>query len=153
MANYAFVTTRRKMDPDRITEIIQDFNIKKLHRNLTIDRTENFWQLTYEELPSFSGYRTCTLVSPRRFQMRHNCGSPFMMWVDSFICNEVALEYDGTLSDEGISDRWKGRKGHYSSFKKYYELLLPPSIVRGELWDTLRKLNNFVIPKSFQEKE
>lgn len=61
--------------------------------------------------------------SGRKLTMRHGGGSDFAWWLDAAILNEVSVVYDGIISDEGISDKWKGEPEKYDDWPTYRNLL------------------------------
>lgn len=130
MANHAFVKSRRYMHPSEITQIITDVSHKHLMGNLQISEDHRWWEIKYVS-PNATGtwaHLSCWLPTRRTFEIRHGRGD-FCWWIDFLITNEVALFYDGTISDEGVEETWKGKPGKYDSIeehKKVMQLGMPP---------------------------
>ena len=51
--------------------------------------------------------------------MRHGGGGYFIWWIDCVIQNEIGVVFNGTLWDDGGSDRWKGVPGKYSTWRDF----------------------------------
>lgn len=77
------------------------------------------WEIQYKgESNSFQIW----LPTSRKVEIRHSHHAPvsdFMWWVDASITNEIALAFDGTISDEGVEERWKGEPDYCPHFKDY----------------------------------
>lgn len=117
MANHGFVTTKRTIDSNRITTILNDLSVNKFNNLVTVKYDDNYWQI----IPISVKYGSAISIwktSRRKLEARHAPGD-FMRWVFAVALNEIALEYDGIISDEGISDRWKGEANLYPTFLSY----------------------------------
>lgn len=124
MANHGWVKTRKVMKPEQISEIIEKLNKDKFKNLLTVDLhkstpQEPGWGEFTWLIDFYKESRVCWLNNSRHFEMRHGGGSSLIWWVDSCILNEVALVFNGTIGDEGISDKWKGRENYCPDFKSY----------------------------------
>jgi hypothetical protein len=127
MANHGRVRTRKKLTPAGVSAIIERLNQERFQGRLLIESCKGGWgQYTWEikvrdepgEEPTY-GSRICWIETPNRFEMRHGGGGRFWWWLDAVIQNEVALEFNGTLSDDGHDGKWKPEKGKYPTYRSY----------------------------------
>lgn len=130
MANHAYVTTRRKMTAEVISSIIDRLNttifkgcVKVEYHKATKEEPgwgQHTWQLTAIGADGKEyGNRVCWLEDERHFEMRHGGGTNFIWWIDCAICNEVALHYNGTWTDDGTDMKEKGIEGKYRRFRAF----------------------------------
>lgn len=120
MANYGYVCSPKRMHAERIHEIIVGLNESHFKNTLTIDRTTPLeWHITCTINDVLYAYRSCWLGSIKRFTMRHGGGGHFAWWVDAVILNAVALEYSGTIRDDGHDGRHKGKENCYPELEDY----------------------------------
>lgn len=137
MANHAQVITKKKMTPEKISALIERLN-KELFKDLLIvkytdctGRSEcwgdHVWEITVKggegehEGRTYHrfGERVCWLETSRHFEIRHGGGGNWIWWVDSAICNEIALEFDGYVMDDSDGEKEKGIYEKYSDFDDY----------------------------------
>lgn len=129
MANHGFCKTRKVMKPEDITVMFADMNARLFKGNLQVEYHigdehswgPHVWVLEYispEDQQKYAS-RVCWLNTRRSFEIRHGGGGDFDWWLDSAVLNEVAVRYNGTISDEGISDKWNGEPNKYDTFKSY----------------------------------
>ncbi len=131
MSNHVNIKTRKKIHPEQISEIIETFNKESLHGNLQVEYSigteaswgPHVWLLKYVSGDVEWGRRICWLNTSRHFEMRHGGGGDVMWWIDSAICNEVALKFNGAIVDEGDGVKHQGEVGKYNTFEKYLELV------------------------------
>jgi len=123
MANHGYMIARHKLNPNKIQNILEGLNARIFKRKLDIERGEegDYWTIRYNKDGYEYVYRSCWISDdkPTQFEMRHGGGSAFAWWVDACILNELAVQFNGTVTDDGIPDRDKGVKGKYYSFPKY----------------------------------
>lgn len=136
MANHAKVLTKKKMTPEKITEILNGLNLFLFKDLLKIEYTDctdkpgswgkHVWYITVKggeheyqgQTYHRYGERECWLNSSRSFEMRHGGGGEFIWWVDGAILNEIALKFDGRHYDDGVGNM-PVAEGLYASFKDY----------------------------------
>lgn len=121
MANHCFVTTKKPMKSDQIQALVEELNSKFLHNNLQIERDDSFWRVKYVSGGEIYGYRSFWLKTSRTFEMRHCPGGDFMWWIGWLLVNEIAVQFDGSITDEGVDGKWKGVKGKYNDFRKFLD--------------------------------
>jgi hypothetical protein len=59
------------------------------------------------------------------------------------------LRFDGTITDDGVGDKWKGEENKYRTFVEYQKLLL--KLVPESMKQELIKLEQEMIPFEFRE--
>jgi hypothetical protein len=134
MANHAYVKTRKFMSPERISQLLDELNTSYFKGMLLFeysnetDNSSNWgphtWLIKYNGNDYDNGkkgdiLRVCWLNTQRSWEIRHGGGADFCWWIDCVITNAIALEFNGTISDDGISDKWKGEEGYCKEFIDY----------------------------------
>jgi hypothetical protein len=134
MANHGYVTTRCHITVPRMQTVLENLNERVFRYRLRIEYVhsldeaawgEHCWELTiprpYE--PDFPyARRFCWLTSKRKFEIRHG-GTNFAFWLGSVVSNEVAVAFDGTITDDGGSGRWKGVPNKYDRYNDYLDMI------------------------------
>ena len=133
MANHGWTKTRKLMKPEQITALIEDLNKRLFKGNLKVEYHKSTksepgwgphtWLLSYETGGLEWARRVCWLETGRHFEMRHGGGGHFAWWIDSAILNEIAVKFNGTIGDDGISDKWKGVPDKYNELSVYLDLV------------------------------
>lgn len=134
MANHGFVSTKQKLTKEKLKAALDDINQRRFGGKLKItggdDPGWNGNGTTFEvEFYSdkegkhtYSVHRLFWLASAHKIEHRHGPGSDFAWWIESTIANELALVFNGTISDEGVSEKWKGRRGWCPTFRSYQDM-------------------------------
>lgn len=134
MANHGYVTFKKPVLAASISQLLWDLNIKLFRDVLEITYSEatagdvaygpHTWLLVYRTRNIDWVRRVCWLESSTQFTMRHGGGSRLAWWMDTAILNEVAVQFNGTISDDGIDDKWAGEPGKYNEFSDYVNLTM-----------------------------
>lgn len=125
MANHGFVKTKRFMNFDRVQNLLEDLNLRLFNNKLQIEsffqkeKPNIGWNVKYEDYGSLSFW----LNSFRFFEIRHSSNG-FMWWIDSVILNEIAVCFNGIISDEGVSEKWYGTRNKHNDFWKFQEKIM-----------------------------
>lgn len=137
MANFGYVKSRKKIDPVRLNTMLEQLNQARFHGNLVIDYSGDdnpSWNIRYVSSHDHKEYasRYCWLGTSRTFSMRHGGGGTFAWWVDQTIINEVALLFNGTITDdaEGPKRRYQGEQDYYPVYRDFFNMMnnhLPPT--------------------------
>jgi hypothetical protein len=119
MANHGFLTTRKQLTPEQVDRDIKEIIERRLGGiiKVTFD--------TYKDEPSKDGHWAgwqfkpkegtvkeghfefgAWLNSRRKMEFRHPHGE-WSWWAQMILQQELALKYNGTISDEGVEERWK----------------------------------------------
>lgn len=130
MANHAYVTTRKVMSPEKITEIVERLNRDLFHNTLQIKHGPSkgdplyWWDIVVAEADQEWGSRSFWLQTPRKFEMRHGMGGNFIWWIDTMICNDVALAYNGRRTDDGTGpmESLPVVPNQYPTYRSYLEM-------------------------------
>lgn len=133
MANHGFVKTKKHMKPEAITALLDELNESHFKGNLKIEYHladegdtsvygPHCWLLKYESNDQVYAKRVCWLNNRQSWEIRHGGGGDFAWWIDSTITNEVACQFNGTISDGGHGDRWKGEPNKYPEFLDYLKM-------------------------------
>lgn len=135
MANHGYVKTRKLMTPEKISELLAELNVSHFKGLLKFEYSNesgnpsawgpHVWLVRYigkgleNEI-----IRVFWLNTKRSFEIRHGGGSNFYWWIDSVIINEVALKFDGTISDDGCGDKWKGKPNYCREFIEFQKKMM-----------------------------
>lgn len=131
MANIGFVKSKKTIKPELIDEMLERINQSHFKGNLVIEnhyysKHNDSWNVSYVSSVDSQHYATRSfwLKTKRIFEMSHGGGGgDFAWWLDNTIINEVALMCDGIISDEGISDKWKGEKNYFPTYLLFLEMM------------------------------
>jgi hypothetical protein len=136
MANHGYVTTRKKMTPEAITGLLNRLNQERFKGILVIEYSHHegddgaygrhLWEITFnhtvpEQSVCYGNHRVCWLNTSRKFEIRHGGGGNFIWWIDHIITNEIAVAFNGSISDDGVGGRWNGEEGKFPSYRNYIE--------------------------------
>lgn len=150
MANHGYVKTKKPMTPAGIRAILDELNATTFKNCFEIEQIANdsWFRLTARVAngKGIWGERSCWLYTKRTFEMRHGGGTAFIWWADGVILDEIARRYNGTISDDGVSNKWKPQERNQTLaeyFRKSFsrcgvlvdELLFVPPEFRSELRD------------------
>lgn len=146
MANHGYVKTRKAMPAAEISQLIADLNTSLFRGVLNIDYSASdgtdgaygphTWVLAYRARNIDWVRRVCWLESPTHFEMRHGGGSRLAWWMDTAILNEVAVRFDGDITDDGNEGKWQGVPDKYNKFSDYMDLTVQhvkDSALRAEI--------------------
>jgi hypothetical protein len=124
------MTTRKQLTPDKVDRDIKEIVERRLGSIVEVTfetytkepvRGDYWagWRFSPKEGTVKEGYRFefgAWLNSRRKMEFRHPHGD-WSWWAQMIIQDELALKYDGTISDEGVSERWKVTP---DKIKKYF---------------------------------
>jgi hypothetical protein len=133
MSNHGYVTTKKHMTTDDINELFEDLNNTIFKGSLVVEQAGDCWEIKTNHKHSW-GSRQCWLKSKRKFEIRHNASDEFIGWMDVVITNELACKFNGSISDDGVCQKWKGEHGKYPTFKDWVYALNPNPIARKFLY-------------------
>lgn len=132
MANHGYVKTRKVMSAVEVTQLLDALNTSLFRGVLDITHSESdgtdgaygphTWLLIYTARNIDWVRRVCWLESPTHFEMRHGGGSKLAWWMDTAILNEVAVRFDGVITDDGGEDKRQGVPDKYNRFSDYMAL-------------------------------
>lgn len=111
MANHGFVTTKKRLTTDILEALVRKVNqdrfagamiVSRNDRNVVVENGLFLW-----------------LASTRKIEIRDQVRGDYGRWIENVVTNDIAIELDGTISSEGIGDKWKGRTGLYPTLRSY----------------------------------
>jgi len=132
MANHGFVTVRTRLTPERVDKDIKEIVKRRLHDVLKVEGPDLFDdKKTYGWLLSVKGADdwqfSIWLSSPRKLEFRHPRGD-WLWWAQVLVMTEeLAVKYNGIVSDEGVSEKWKGDPAKYPTFESWLDARYPAS--------------------------
>jgi len=169
MSNHAYVKTKLKMSPEKITSLVEHLNNTIFKNCLKIEHGKGGWgKYTWQVsvLPDEAtelNERIFWINDSKHFEIRHGGGGNFIWWIDTIITNEIALKFNGIITDDGHGDKVKPER-KYNSFRKFNKMMSAhlwsrkankekwnPKIQIPIFWATMQ-LNEKDIPKVFKCK-
>ena len=114
MANHSFVTTKKWLKPDRVEEDLKYILEKRFGDTISYTRDGDYFTVGFE----YPWRCEFWVENVHKLEWR-NGGPDWCWWVQCILHNEFALLYNGTISDEGVSEKWKGTQNKYPTFKSY----------------------------------
>jgi len=122
MANHGYVKTKKFMNAESVHEFLTNLNETVFKDVLNIKQEDNYWEISCKD-EKIQGQRQCWLQTKRTFEVRHCYGGDFFNWIDAVIMNELAVKFNGMITDDGVENRWKGVPDKYPTFKSWMELM------------------------------
>jgi hypothetical protein len=122
MANHGFVKTKKFMDGENVHELLTHLNETIFKNVLKIEQEDLFWAVECKDETIF-GYRKFWLNTKRTLELRHSGADEFFQWVGVVILNEIAVKFNGKISDEGCEESWEGKPNKYPEFINWVEAL------------------------------
>jgi hypothetical protein len=121
MGNICTIKSRCKLKYDQVTTDLHEINRRRFNNLLEIQEVVEFdcWNICFNGQVGFTIHK-----SPRykgRLTLKH--GRHWWMWVDVVVTNELALKYNGSITDEGVSGSWKGTAGKYPTIHSWFEAI------------------------------
>jgi hypothetical protein len=140
MANHGYVTTRRILTPEEVDKDIREIVERRFKGHIDVE----FKKLLKDpKKSSFRGYeswdiwalwvfspkdkkfkkesRHCFeawIMSQRKLEFRHPHGE-WAWWGQMIVQEELAYKYGGTVSDEGVEERWKVTPEKLAKYRHY----------------------------------
>jgi len=116
MANHGFVTTNKWLTQDKVKEDIEEI-ISRCFKNkiFLVINGDNSFSIGFE----YPWNITCWFENCHKVEFR-NPAPDWCWWIMFVIQNELAIKYNGLISDEGTGEeKWKGIPNKYPTFKSY----------------------------------
>ncbi len=120
--NHGHVTTKKKMTPVLVSDLLNQLNRDLFKEVMTIEYIKNsnkpihVWSLYYGD----EFWVMCWLNTSKKFEISYG-GRLFTWWMSEIISNELALKFDGIITDE--KNKKKGKK-ELKSYQEYIEKYL-----------------------------
>lgn len=125
MANYGFLTTRYKLTADRVHADILDIVRIRFRDLLQVQRRdfnkrETLWGVQPKRAvrDAYMYEFEARLLTPHKMQFRHP-PNQWAFWAQVVITNDLALRYNGLISDEGVCEKWRGKPGVYPTYRSW----------------------------------
>jgi hypothetical protein len=118
MANHGFISTRRNLTPEILYDALVGISRERFDGKIEIVRDTGWgWGSCSIRI---ADDQSCPywLKSRRKIETAHKCWGSLGWWIQTVFINDLAVRFDGTISDEGVREKWRGRKGKYPTFRK-----------------------------------
>lgn len=114
MANHGFITTKRQLTVEKLKAALDEINKRRFRGLLELPPDgDSGFVITVKDLVE----RPIWVASRRKIEIRHSCGGgDFAWWIDAVVLNDLALAFDGVISDEGVGDKWRGVENKYPRY-------------------------------------
>lgn len=123
MSNHGFVKTKKFMTVEKLDAMFEELDKRVFKGHLKWEINDGVtYKLTYQSNGGVWATRYFWLETRRTLETAHRSDSSISWWICSAVQNEVALLFEGTISDEGVWERWRGAVGKYDTFEKYKDL-------------------------------
>jgi hypothetical protein len=124
MANHGYITSRRHFKAEQIEKDLQEINERRFKGYLTIQpdsgcSEKGSWFVSYNDNLYTTGFNIW-IESQRKLEHRHTSGWGY--YVELVFCEELGAKYDATMSDGGISDRWKPCPEKYPTYRAWLDI-------------------------------
>ena len=149
------------MMPEQITAILEEMNKTLFKGNLKIEYANcvgddsawgpHTWILRYVSDNREWASRVCWLNASKHFEMRHGGGSNFSWWIDGAVLNEVAVRFNGNISDDGAEGELKGVPNKFDSLYEFLERM--HQHCRPEVKEILISYDYDLIPPEFKNEQ
>ena len=146
------------MTPKAISQLLDELNKTHFKGGFKIEYHKgdknswgpHVWMLKYpsKENNVDWGSRICWLNTSRSFEMRHGGGSDFIWWVDSLILANIAVYFNGRISDDALEGTWSGKPDEINTFTKYMQRRV--NHIKNQNW--LLQLTLEVTPPEFHDE-
>lgn len=108
MSNHGFVSSKRNFKKEQIILDLQEINQRRFKGLLTIVDSKwgdnGSWFISYPEHSHPNGFNIW-IRSAKKLEHRHTHGWSF--YLEVAFSEELCYKYNGILSDEGITEKWK----------------------------------------------
>jgi len=130
--NHAFVTSRKRIDNDKVTATLQDL-VDGLHAiELRHDPNTDGWWIGHGEYAGVAIW----LKTSRKLAFRRGALGDFTSWLQNLAQCTLGMVLDGRLSDEGVSGTWGPSDEQTPTWRSYFDHMFGhcPKAVVDDLW-------------------
>lgn len=118
MGNIGSITTRRWIKVEQLADDLKAIIASKFDGKLPIKKEFSYFTIGFEHPWCIELW----LENCHRIEFRAPLPK-WSWWVRCVIENELALLYNGWISDEGVSERWRGVPDKYPRFRDYMKAM------------------------------
>ena len=116
MSNHGYVTSKRWFKADQIEEDLKEI-VSRRFGFIPIKRDDNGFAIGF-------GYPyevEMWVENVHKLEFR-NPMPQWCWWIQTVIQNELAIKYNGIISDEGVSEKWKGKANKYPTYDDWLDV-------------------------------
>jgi len=114
MSNHGYVTTKKWLKVDIIEENLKQILQNRFDGKIPYCRNDDQFEIGFGYPWSFDMW----VENVHKIEFR-NPQPTWCWWIMVVIQNELAIMYNGTISDDGVNEKWKGTPNKYPEFKDY----------------------------------
>lgn len=116
MANHAFVTTKKWLKADRVEEDLKEILARRFNNKIPYKRDGDTFEIGFRYPWNFPMW----VENVHKLEFRHQ-PPDWCWWVEIVIANELALKYNGIISDEGVDEKWAGVANKYPKYDDWLD--------------------------------
>lgn len=125
MANHGYVKTKRKLTRDEVTKALKEINERRFKGLFDLsgptpfqeNKREFCWSFRFKQ-DDWLYFEVWKKEGAKTLEFRHPHGS-FNFWAQCVVENDLALKFNGLITDDGCGDKWRGEKNKYPTFYDY----------------------------------
>ena len=140
MANHGFITTRKNLTIDHLMAMINEINLVRFKGKLSVSLRDSVAIIALSESETME--IPFWLASKRKIETRHSFNGDMGWWVSSVFTNEIALKIGGTISDEGVSEKWKGSPDQYPTLKSWLDSIYRTRLSKAMALQSARRFKH-----------
>jgi len=121
LGNLAYIKTRLPVEFQQLRKDLEEISEKRFNGTLVFSpwAVGDGWSITFL---GYNRHISAYLESPHEIHIAHSAGD-LLWWIDFVITNDLALKYDGEISDDAVGETWKGEPGKYPTFSNVLDLM------------------------------
>ena len=124
--NHAYITVKRNLNAEDVETQLNQI-VKKIWQGAVkvVNNGKDRWKLDGggEGWGGFPYGLSVWLDSKRKIGFRRAPGD-WGGWAQYIVQESLAQHYNGTCSDEGVSERWNGEPSKYPNLKSYIDMIM-----------------------------
>lgn len=122
MANHSFITSRKIFKQKQVIKDVEEILAKHVRKNYTIQYEGDaiFIDVWHDDKVYYTAVHMW-IANKNKLEFRNRFPGEFGTWIHFLIQNELALKYNGHISDEGVNETWRGEPNKYDTYKAYIE--------------------------------
>lgn len=126
MANHGFVSSKKHFKKEQVLLDLQEINERRFKGLLKIEDgaygNKGAWFVSYQDKGwNYPVGFHIWIRSARMLEHRHTRSWGY--YIELVFAEEMGAKYNGIMSDEGISEKWKPEPGKYSSYSTWLDIL------------------------------
>lgn len=128
MANHGYITTKKHLTTELLTAALNKISRERFGGKIRVegpfpDAEDNWGHGTHLVHVAEGVSYPVWLSSHRKIEICHGPGTIVYWWVETVIINDLAVAFNGDISDDGVGRMGKGEPGKYPTFTSYLDAM------------------------------